>query len=197
MRFSREAAAWVRSGGHAVVWEQPKRARLYFQRPETDDDPGAWAVYDFGKSRWELHEGGPFDGLASARVPRSCIWIVERRVERDSEHPGPKRTVAFDCTTCAACCRTNEVFLGERDVKRFRDGGRPDLARAPFARRDADNRLVLTLLPDGRCRQLSAENRCGIYELRPDPCSDFPMGCECCLYAREEELEIYDGVPPE
>ena len=195
-RFAREAAAWVRSGGHAVVWEEERRARLVFPTPKDEQDIHAWAVYDFGKSRWEVHEGGTFDGLASTRVPRDCLWIVERRVERDSAHAGPKRTVSFDCTTCAACCRANEVILNDADVARFRDAGRPELVRRPFARRREDGRLVLTLLPDGRCRHLSTRNRCAIYELRPEPCSEFPMGSECCLYAREEEKKAYDGVAP-
>ncbi len=196
-RFSREAAAWARAGGHAVVWEEEKtRARLVFQPPADDQDLSAWAVYDFGKSRWEVHEGGAFDGLASTRVPRDCLWIVRRRAERDSAHAGPKRTVSFDCTRCAACCRANEVLLNDGDIARFKGGGRPDLARAPFTRRNADGRLVLTLLADGRCRHLSKKNTCAIYDLRPDPCSEFPMGSECCLYAREEEMKLYDGVAP-
>jgi hypothetical protein len=31
--FAREAAAWVRRGGHAIVWLSPRKARLVFARP--------------------------------------------------------------------------------------------------------------------------------------------------------------------
>jgi Fe-S-cluster containining protein len=195
--FAREAAAWVRSGGHAIVWDDEQRALLVFQKPPQGDDGdlGAWAVYDFGKARWEAHAGGAFDGLASTRVPRDCLWIVRRRAERDSGFAQPRHVVSLDCTTCAACCRANEVVLGEPDVDRFRRGGRAHLARPPFARRK-DGKLMLTLLADGRCRHLARDLRCKIYELRPAACSDFPAGSECCLYAREEELRAYDGVAP-
>lgn len=180
------------------MWDDDRRATLFFQEPAPgdDDDFGAWAVYDFGKSRWEVHQGGTFDGLASTRVPRDCLWIVKRRAERDSMHPGPKREVRFDCRTCAACCVKNEVILAARDLDRFRNGGRRDLTMRPFTRRREDGRLVLTLLADGRCRHLAKDNACKIYALRPDACSEFPVGSECCLYAREEELSQYDGVPP-
>jgi Fe-S-cluster containining protein len=196
-RFSKEAAAFVRSGGHAVVWENPKRARIVFQEPANDDDLNAWAVFDMGKSSWQVHHAGTFEGLASTLVPRDCLWIVKRRAERDSVHRGSRRKVSFDCTTCAACCRDNEVILDAKDVERFIAGGRPDLARPPLAKRRPDGKTVLTLLGDKRCRQLGADNRCGIYELRPHACSEFPMGSECCLYAREEELETYDGLAPD
>ncbi len=197
-RFARDAAAWVRSGGHAVVWDDDKRATLVFQEPPEgdEDDFGAWAVYDFGKMRWEVHEGGAFDGLASTRVPRDCLWIVKRRTERDSAYARPRHVLELDCTKCAACCRDNEVILQEEDIERFRRGGRPELVRPPFAKRRADGRIVLTLLANGRCRHLDGANRCKIYELRPFSCSEFPAGSECCLYAREEELKAYDGVSP-
>jgi Fe-S-cluster containining protein len=197
-RFANEAAAWVRSGGHAVVWDSDRRAQLVFQEPSPgdDDDLGAWAVYDFGKSRWQVHEGGEFDGLASALVPPDCLWIVKRRAERDSMHEGPRHVVGLDCRTCAACCVKNEVFLNDADIERFRRGGRDDLTMRPFMRRKKDGKVVLTLLEDGRCHHLASDNSCEIYELRPDACSEFPMGSECCLYAREEELEQFDGVAP-
>jgi len=197
-RYAKDAAAWVRSGGHAVVWNGSRRAVLVFSTPAEGDeeDFGAWAVYDFGKSRWDVHDSGPFAGLASTIVPRECLWIVRRRTERDSEHEGPRRPIAFDCTKCAACCRDNEVILGDVDLERFAKAGRDDLTKPPFAKRRKDGKTVLTLLPTKDCRHLGRDNRCGIYEIRPNSCSEFPMGSECCLYAREDGLKVYDGIAP-
>ena len=131
-QFVKNAAEHVRAGGHAVVWENDKRAILVFQVPaeDNDEDFGAWAVYDMGKWRWDIHLKGPLKGLASTLVPKDCLWIVRRHVERDSIHPGTTRELAIDCTKCAACCRDNEVILLPPDVKRFKDGGRPELAPA-------------------------------------------------------------------
>jgi Fe-S-cluster containining protein len=198
-KWIKEAAAHVRAGGHAVVWETTTRAMLVFQTPAADnpDDFGAWAIYDMGKSRWTTHKTGPYKGLASTLVPRDCHWIVKRRVERDSIHPGPTRKVAFDCTKCAACCQDNEVIMQDEDLQRFKDGGRPDLTKAPFVKRHKDGRILLTLLDDKRCRHLKRDNKCGIYDIRPHPCREFPMGSECCMFARWDVLKLHDGLPPE
>lgn len=197
-QYVKSAVEHVRAGGHAVLWENDKRAILVFQVPaeDNDEDFGAWAVYDMGKWRWDIHLKGPLKGLASTLVPKDCLWIVRRHVERDSIHPGTTRELAIDCTKCAACCRDNEVVLLPPDVKRFKDGGRPELAKPPFAKRHKDGRIVLTLLENKRCRHLKRDNRCGIYELRPHACSEFPMGSECCLFAREDVLGLYDGMKP-
>ena len=195
-KFTKEAAAHVRAGGHAFIWETEKRATFVFQTPAEGDeeDFGAWGVYDFGKFKWTNHHDGPLKGLSSTLVPRGCNWIAKRRAERDSIHAGSTRTIDIDCQKCAACCRDNEVVLLPPDLKRFKDAGRPELAKPPYAKRHKDGRLILTLLDNKRCRHLKRDNRCGIYEIRPNPCSEFPMGSECCLYAREDVLNITDGL---
>jgi hypothetical protein len=197
-KFRKQAADHARAGGHSILWESPSRALLIFTTPLDGDDEnfGAWSVYDMGKSRWENHSRGTLKGLSTTLVPRDCLWIAKRRTERDSVHPGPTRALDLDCTKCAACCRDNEVILQPADVARFKEGGRPELAKAPYTKRTKDGRLLLTLLPNKRCRHLKRDNRCGIYELRPHPCSEFPSGSECCLFAREDVLGLYDGALP-
>ncbi len=198
-KFTKEAAAHVRAGGHAVIWESKSRALLVFQEPKEgdEDDFGAWAVYDMGKWKWNVETRGALKGLATTLVPRDCHWIAKRRAERDSIHPGATRKIAWDCTKCAACCQDNEVVLLDEDVERFKKGGRPELAKPPFAKRHKDGRVILTLLPNKRCRHLTKTNRCGIYSLRPHACSEFPMGSECCIFAREDILNLHDGAVPE
>src|SRR5262249_40869446 len=116
------------------------------------------------------------------------------RAERDSVFPGPTRTMILDCLACGACCKENEVVLEDEDLERFAGAGRTELARRPLARRRKDGRLVLVLLKNKRCRHLGGDNRCGIYPIRPNACSEFPAGSECCLFSREEELGIVDGA---
>ena len=198
-KFAKEAAAHARAGGHAVYWENEKRAHLLFPKPKEGDeaDFGLWALYDMGKFRWEEHDSGTFKGLGSTRIPRDCLWIAKRRVERDSIHPGPTRKISWDCQSCAACCRDNEVILQPADIKRLKDGGLGHIAKTPYSKRHKDGRIILTLLGNKRCRHLARDNRCKIYEHRPYSCSEFPMGSECCIFAREDVLKLHDGVPPE
>jgi Fe-S-cluster containining protein len=189
-----EAADWVRAGGHAVVWVGPRKARLVFARPRKGDehDLGWWAVLDLGRTSYRVARHGPFAGMAFLRVPHDCYSIVRERIERDSVHPDPTRTLDLDCLACGACCKDNSVELDDDDVARFEKEGRADLTRPPYARH-RDGRLLLTLSTDRRCRHLGGDNKCAIYAIRPSACSTFPPGSECCLSSREEELGIVDG----
>jgi hypothetical protein len=194
-RFTREAAAHVRAGGHAVVWRSPRRATLVVPRPKEGDeeDLGFWSILDLGKWSYDVPRSGAFRGMASLPVPRDCIDIVRRRAERDSILPGPKHAVRLDCLACGACCVANEVVLEKKDVARFIRAGRAELTKPPYARRK-DGKTVLVLQKNKRCKHLGRDNKCAIYALRPDACSTFPAGSECCLYSREEELGIIDGL---
>jgi uncharacterized protein len=191
----KRAAEWVRAGGHAVVWLAPRKARLVFPRPKEGDehDLGWWSVLDIGRSDYEIMLRGVFAGLALIAVPRDCFTIMRDRAARDSVHPEPTRTIHLDCLECGACCRDNRVELEEQDVARFEKAGRGELARAPYAKRD-DGKIILVLRRDKRCKHLADDNKCGVYAIRPDACSTFPAGSECCLSSREEELGIVDGA---
>jgi hypothetical protein len=191
--FANNASKHVRAGGHAVVWEKEKIARLVIPVPDKDDphDLGQWSILDLGKERWTIVKSGPLRGLASLNVPRDCLDIVRARAERDSVFHGPTRTMALDCLECGACCKDNNVILTEDDVDRFRRGGRLELALPPYTKRN-DGKLVLKLLASKNCQHLQSDNKCAIYTLRPEACSSFPAGSECCLFAREEELGLVD-----
>lgn len=190
-----EAASWVRAGGHAVVWLSMRKARLVFTKPREGDqgDLGRWSALDLGRTEFCVASRGAFAGMAYLRVPHDCYSIVRERIARDSVHPGPTRELVLDCLACGACCKDNRVELDEEDVTRFEHAGRGELARPPYARRE-NGIVVLRLNKDKRCHHLGAQNQCGIYEIRPNACSTFPPGSECCLSAREEETGIVDGV---
>jgi len=193
--YLKEAAAHVRAGGHALVWESRGRVCLVFREPSGDklEDLGYWSLLDLGQERWRRNTRGPFRGLAVATIAKASIALVKRRADRDAIHLRSTRVMTLDCAKCAACCRDNEVVLEPEDFKRFEKGGRPELAKRPYARKDGD-RVVLRLLRSRDCRHLSPDLLCGIYALRPNSCREFPAGSECCLYSREVELGLIDGA---
>src|SRR4051812_12556445 len=95
LRQVREAAAFARKGGHVVLWETPKRARLVVPAPDASDpmDLGEWSILDLGKWRYEVVERGVLRGLATSPVPKDCHGIVRDRATRDLDHPGPTRSI--------------------------------------------------------------------------------------------------------
>lgn len=195
-KFIRECAAWVRAGGHAILWESPKRATFVIPRPDPDDpmDFGRWSLLDMDKTRYGIVRRGPLRGLATSPVEEDMFDFVRERATRDSVHRGPLRTMDLDCLECGACCKRNEVILERVDERRFVRAERPELLRRPYTRRNRDGKLRLTLLKNGDCRHLGKDNKCAVYAFRPDACSQFPPGSECCLFSREDELGIFDGL---
>jgi Fe-S-cluster containining protein len=198
-KYAKEAAAFVKLGGHAVYWESPERARLVVPAPARKDDwtdLGIWSIFDLGLDRWSIRKDGKFPGLATVRVPDDALHIVRRRAERDSIHPEATHTSKFDCLACGACCRKNEVVLDDDDMAKFREANRADLLKKPWSKRK-DGKVILTLKENGRCHHLRRDNKCKIYDIRPSACSVFPVASECCIAAREYELELFDGLAPE
>lgn len=196
----RACAAWVWSGGHAIFWETPKKARLVVPVPVPGDesDLALFSLLDLGINDTTPQTSGFFKGLIAAKIPKDCHDIVKRRIERDSAYPDVKHRMKYDCLACGACCKDNEVILEDADFPRFEEAGLLHLTKPPFARKSRkDGRVRLLLLKENKhCQHLASDNRCGIYLARPNNCRDFPAGSECCVFTREDDLGIFDGVLP-
>ncbi len=154
---------------------------------------GRWAILDLGKPTYGIAKKGALRGLVTTPVPTDCLDIVREWATRDSIHRGPLRAMKLDCTKCGACCRDNEVVLEKQDFRRARRGGAPEKLAPPYTRKEG-GQLMLRVLGNGKCTHLGKGNLCAIYTNRPDACRYFPAGSECCLFAREEELGIFDGA---
>lgn len=191
-KFIDEAAAHVRAGGHAIVFDAETQARLVVTRPRGDGDLGLWAALDIDVDLKEI-DTGPLAGLSAALVRGSSLKTVREWCTRDSIHPGHTREMDLDCMTCAACCIDNEVELSKDDCKRLVAIGRGDATKPPHAKWRQGKLYLLLQKENKRCTLLTAEGHCGIYEARPEMCSDFPVASEGCLYSRDVELGILDG----
>ncbi len=78
-----------------------------------------------------------------------------------------------DCLDCANCCKTTGPLFTDKDVARISKHLR--MKQQPFIetylRVDEDNDFVLKTVP---CSFLGADNYCGIYDVRPKACREFP-----------------------
>jgi Fe-S-cluster containining protein len=80
----------------------------------------------------------------------------------------------IDCTTCAHCCKTMTPTFSQKDIKRISAhlGMKPREFTDKWLHQDEENGdWVNNQQP---CQFLQPDNRCGIYEVRPLDCAEFP-----------------------
>ncbi|MEM2542959.1 MAG: YkgJ family cysteine cluster protein [Candidatus Korarchaeum sp.] len=87
-----------------------------------------------------------------------------------------ERMPGFSCKLCGDCCRNRAIMLYDEDVRRLESSGFSEfyeeaseleryLTGAPYRMR---------LKEDGSCVFLN-DNRCSVYEFRPDTCRRYPF----------------------
>ena len=79
----------------------------------------------------------------------------------------------IDCTTCANCCRTLQIVVDNKDIARL--SKQLGLSVRAFAERyvgEAEDRTKHFVTTP--CPFLGADNRCTVYEDRPQACRDYP-----------------------
>lgn len=196
-RWLARAAAHVRAGGCAAIVDE--RDDVYVLLPV--DAKGKvpelprWALLAIEHRRTTRVADGPAKGLAKAKIRPQYAGSVMDWCSRDAIHEGSTRTFELDCIACGACCHDSNVIMDEVDLDRFRKGGRKDLTTSKYIVRHQDGRISLRFAKPGPCQLQAADNRCTIYEIRPDNCRRFVTGSEACLAAREDTLKLRDGAP--
>lgn len=78
-----------------------------------------------------------------------------------------------DCLTCANCCKTTSPIFYQRDIERAAKALRlkPGFFIEKYLRIDEVQDYVLKNSP---CPFLGADNRCSIYNSRPQACREYP-----------------------
>ena len=95
----------------------------------------------------------------------------------------------FRCTGCGECCRwSGSVLLKDGDISRL--AVHLVISEQAFIdghTRLAPSRIQLALLDqeDGSCSFLAGDDRCSIYEARPEQCRTFPFA-----------WSVSEGCPP-
>lgn len=79
----------------------------------------------------------------------------------------------IDCLTCANCCKTTGPLFTQTDINRIAKHFKmkPATFIDTYLRVDEDKDYVLQNVP---CTFLGADNYCGIYEVRPKACREYP-----------------------
>ena len=80
----------------------------------------------------------------------------------------------IDCTACANCCKSLQVFVDSADIRRLatRLGMTPVQFKKLYVAQDGDGSQYFAHQP---CALLGEDNRCTVYEDRPTACRDFPF----------------------
>lgn len=80
----------------------------------------------------------------------------------------------IDCTACANCCRTLQIVVDDKDIRRL--AAHFGTTVRQFSReyiRVAEDKTKHFVSPP--CPFLRADNLCTVYEDRPQACHDFPF----------------------
>lgn len=194
-QFLKEAVRHVRAGGFSAVVFGEDRIKLLLPRERSGEltVPALWVLLAIDMRRWGYAKAGPAKGIAAAWVKTDeDRAIVREWCDRDAKHPGPTRQMRLDCLACGVCCTFNRVVLEPEDYRRWRKAGRADLGGRAYTR-TSKGHVVLKLTKTQACLHLDERTKkCGIYELRPFNCREFPVASEPCLSAREESLGVFD-----
>lgn len=79
----------------------------------------------------------------------------------------------IDCLQCANCCKTTSPILYQNDMDRI--AGHIALSTGAFIQKyvemDEDGDFVFNRTP---CPFLGKDNKCEVYEVRPEACRDYP-----------------------
>lgn len=96
--------------------------------------------------------------------------------------PWYHKGLRFSCTQCGNCCKNHGdysyVYLAEKDIEAI--AAHLELPRERFLRdycRREDGWVTLRM-DQPACPFLQADNRCGIYPVRPKQCATWPFWAE-------------------
>lgn len=103
----------------------------------------------------------------------------------------------IDCLKCANCCKTISPIFKNKDIERIAKSlkMRPTAFIEEYLYIDQDGDYVLKETP---CAFLGHDNYCGIYEVRPKACSEFPhtnhKNMQKHLFLAKKNLEVCPAV---
>jgi Fe-S-cluster containining protein len=104
------------------------------------------------------------DHIRSGKISRSDHLVRQKHDEVFAE---------IDCLDCANCCKTTPALVTGPDVKRIAKYLKipPRIFKKRYLLEDLNGELSFRQVP---CVFLEEDNKCSIYEVRPESCRDYP-----------------------
>jgi Fe-S-cluster containining protein len=123
-------------------------------------------VHDWKKNA-ERHADRNFDFLHSLKMKNDDV------VDRAAQELHAEAFSIIDCLECANCCKTAATLLTQDDILRIAGhlGMKVPEFVATYLQADQTGEFYLKGLP---CPFLAEDNRCKIYDVRPQDCVEYP-----------------------
>jgi uncharacterized protein len=79
----------------------------------------------------------------------------------------------IDCTKCANCCKTTTTGVNQKDVERISShlNLTEDEFKTKYLTKDESGDMLINQTP---CPFLGEDDKCTIYEVRPQSCEEYP-----------------------
>jgi len=120
---------------------------------------------------WEKESSESFDLLS--RFVKNLDCKKDEVIDRKAKQFHLEVFDQIDCLACANCCKTTPAILTIQDIKRI--SRHLKISKKQFihkyALQDINGEIVFRKVP---CFFLLADNKCEIYKIRPEACSDYP-----------------------
>ena len=99
--------------------------------------------------------------------------VPKRDLDKKFEQEHDTVFKRLDCIACANCCKTTSPIFKEQDIKRLAKlfKKKPVEFIDEYLKVDEDNDYVLKSSP---CPFLMEDNKCFVYDVRPQACSEYP-----------------------
>jgi Fe-S-cluster containining protein len=120
------------------------------------------------KKNAEAHDEANFTYLRSLKLADN-----PRRTDAAAAALHAQAFQIIDCTRCANCCKTLDIRLTREDVQRIAGhlAMTADAFTANYLKTVDGDQFEIVVKP---CPFLGADDRCTIYEVRPEGCRGYP-----------------------
>ena len=100
-----------------------------------------------------------------------------------------------DCLECANCCKTMTPTFKKSEIKRIseRVGMSYDQYFKKYLKVDADTNDIVNI--NTPCQHLRKDNKCSVYDIRPEDCSGFPHTRRRDFWHQVEEGTYINNSP--